>query len=616
MDIQTPDASRVDTELPMPPYAWQRGMLKKLPAGFARLFNYLAPHWKTIAGAVCFMLITAASSSVIALLLGKLTDNGFYEQNGAWLYWSPACLIGISLLHGCSTFGSSYLLQLVTQKVLLKLRLQMFDREMAWPYETYQKYTSGIVMSKYINEANAVLSGSAQILITIVRDSLQVVALLFVLIYYDWKLTLITLLISPVVAWIIRWVSKRTKKYVTLSQKGMGDMMSAVLESYDGQRIVKAYDGYARAHQRFEGVNAALYKLALKQQAVAAAGTPMIQFMTMSAVSIVVVVALVQSHNGLLTLGEFITFLSALLLLTNPIKKLAALNGSIARIEAAATSLFEVMDEPLEDEGGKIDLGRGMGAVRFENVAYRYGDSDKAAVENITLEVKPGETVAFVGASGAGKTTMINLIARFLKPTAGNIYFDSVKQSDISLKSLRAQIALVSQDVMLFDGTIGENIAYGRADAVREEVERAAEAACMMPFVSRMERGLDSPVGEGGKRLSGGQKQRVSIARALLKNAPILLLDEATSALDTESEKYIQSSLDVLMKGRTTFVVAHRLSTILGADKIVVMKDGEILEVGRHEELLAKNGAYAHLYNIQFAKKTPVASETAKEERA
>jgi len=323
----------------------------------------------------------------------------------------------------------------------------------------------------------------------------------------------------------------------------------------------------------------------------------------MSAVSIVVVVALAQAQTGALTMGEFITYLSALLLLMPPIRHLSALNGAVARLSAAADSVFGIIDEQGETQGSTKELERVQGNVTFDHVTLRYEDNQNAALEDFSLDVKAGETIALVGSSGAGKTTVINLIPRFWEPTSGRIFFDGTPIDEVSLKSLRAQIALVSQDVVLFDDTIAANIAYGSNHATREAIEKAAEAACLMPFIRSLPFGLDTPVGEAGSKLSGGQKQRISIARAILKNAPILLLDEATSALDTESEKFIQQSLNELMKGRTTFVVAHRLSTIEGADRIVVMKDGRIQEIGKHAELLAKGGMYAHLYNIQFAGK-------------
>ncbi len=303
-------------------------------------------------------------------------------------------------------------------------------------------------------------------------------------------------------------------------------------------------------------------------------------------------------------MGEFVTFLTALLMLLPPIRHLASLNGSIARLTAACDSIYSVIDELPEADTGKTELPRLTGAVRFDGVSLRYEGAKTNALTDFTLDVKPGQTIAFVGDSGAGKSTIINLIPRFWVPSAGEIYFDGVPQSAVTLKSLRKNLALVSQDVVLFDDTIAANIAFGVENATREAIEAAAKAAYLMPFIESLPKGLDTPVGEAGSRLSGGQKQRISIARALLKNAPILLLDEATSALDTQSEKYIQDSLKQLMQGRTTFVVAHRLSTIEGADLIVVIKDGRIVETGRHAELLAKKGQYAHLYSLQFSQKT------------
>lgn len=568
-----------------------------------RLFSHVIRYKKWLAVAMVAMVVTAGSSSLIAILVGQLTDKGFYEKDPTAIWWAPGALLVISLAYGISSFVSAYFLQIISQDILCKFRTQLFSRVLRWPASTYQKRNSGMVVSVFINQAGTALGTATELMATIFRDSLQIVALLCVLFYHNWQLSLVSFVVAPFLALIIRWVGKKTRRYGGGYQKSLAELTSVVQEGYKGQRMVKIYDAYNYEQQRFMGANELMRKLSVRMKAVSGAGTPMTHFVSMCAVSIVVVVALLQSQHGMLTLGEFITFLSALLLLLTPIRHLSSLNGATSRVRVAAESIFEMLDELEEQDPGKNELKEIRGDMCFERVSHQYAGADKPSVKDFSLEVKAGETVALVGASGAGKTTLINLIPRFWVPSSGEIYFDGIAQSSVTLKSLREQISLVSQDVILFDDTIAANIAYGNETATREQIEEAARAAYLMPFVETLPKGLDTQVGEAGSKLSGGQKQRISIARALLKNAPILLLDEATSALDTESEKYIQKSLDELMKGRTTFVVAHRLSTIIGADKIVVMKNGQICEVGRHEELLQKKGLYEHLYNIQFASK-------------
>lgn len=574
-----------------------------------RLFSHVIRYKKWLAVAMVAMVVTAGSSSLIAILVGQLTDKGFYEKDPTAIWWAPGALLVISLAYGISSFVSAYFLQIISQDILCKFRTQLFSRVLRWPASTYQKRNSGMVVSVFINQAGTALGTATELMATIFRDSLQIVALLCVLFYHNWQLSLVSFVVAPFLALIIRWVGKKTRRYGGGYQKSLAELTSVVQEGYKGQRMVKIYDAYNYEQQRFMGANELMRKLSVRMKAVSGAGTPMTHFVSMCAVSIVVVVALLQSQHGMLTLGEFITFLSALLLLLTPIRHLSSLNGATSRVRVAAESIFEMLDELEEQDPGKNELKEIRGDVCFERVSHQYAGEDKPSVKDFSLEVKAGETVALVGASGAGKTTLINLIPRFWVPSSGEIYFDGIAQSSVTLKSLREQISLVSQDVILFDDTIAANIAYGNETATREQIEEAARAAYLMPFVETLPKGLDTQVGEAGSKLSGGQKQRISIARALLKNAPILLLDEATSALDTESEKYIQKSLDELMKGRTTFVVAHRLSTIIGADKIVVMKNGQICEVGRHDELLQKKGLYEHLYNIQFASKQDDALE-------
>lgn len=580
-------------------------MFKKLPIfgneHLMRLFRYLPPYKGLIIGAGLAMIAGGGASSLIALVLGKLTDMGFYEHNKMVAVWAPVALIGISILHGGTQYLSSFLLVRVSQSLLLEIRTTMFERVLSWGEPSYMGHRCGEVQSKFINEASTALGTAANVMTTIIRDSIQIICLISVLIYHNWKLTLVTFIVAPLLALVLKWVSKRIKRLTTETQKTFGDLIGTIAEAYNGQRVVKIYNGVPYERERFREVNQRLKNLVLKSQRVSAAGTPLTQLVAMSGVSIVVVVALSQAQMGSLTIGEFTTFLSAMLLLMPPIRHLSSLNGATAAMTAAAESLFKFIDEEPEKDPGTTELQRVKGAVRFEDVQFAYPNSEKQAVKLFNLDVKPGEVIALVGSSGSGKSTLINMIPRFWAATKGEIYFDDVPQSSVTLKSLRQQIALVSQEVVIFDGTIADNIAYGCRDRVSEDdIWEAAEAAALADLIRSLPEGLNTPVGAGGSQLSGGQRQRISIARAFLKNAPILLLDEATTALDTESERRIQTSLDTLMKGRTTFVVAHRLSTIEGADRIVVMRDGQIVEIGSHVELMKLKGVYEHLYTIQF----------------
>lgn len=565
-----------------------------------RLFRYLPPYKWLIIGAAVAMVVSGGASSLIALVLGKLTDMGFYDKDPSVIYWAPIALIGISIIHGGSQYLSQFLLVRVSQNVLIKVRTLMFDRVLHWDNYLIQENKCARIQAKFINEASTALGNAASIMTTIIRDSIQIVSLVCVLIYHNWRLTLLTFVVAPLLAVLLRWVNKRIKRLTTQTQNIFGQLIGTLQESYEGQRVVKIYNGYEYETKRFFEVNNTLKNLLLRTQRVKAAATPLTQLITMSAVSVVVVVALLQAQSGSLTMGEFTTFLSAMLLLMPPIRHLSTLNGSTAAMTAAAESLFQTIDAEPEKDPGTRELADYQGAVRFEDVGFTYPGQEKPAVENFTLDVKPGEMIALVGSSGSGKSTLINMIPRFWAPTKGEIYFDDVPQSELTLASLRSQIALVSQEVIIFDDTIAGNIAYGCKDKVtREQIERAAEAAALTDWLATLPDGLDTQVGNAGNRLSGGQRQRISIARAFLKDAKILLLDEATSALDAESERYIQESLKSLMKGRTSFVVAHRLSTIRDADRIIVMNQGKVTEIGTHSELLKLDGEYAHLCRLQ-----------------
>jgi subfamily B ATP-binding cassette protein MsbA len=567
-----------------------------------RMIGLVRAHPRALSVALLAMVIAALTDPAIAALTRILLDRGFYDRQPTAGFWVPLAFVGVFLVRGLATYLSSYKISTVSQAVLVELRRRMFERLLHWPQTTIENTPSGIVISKFINEASNALNLAAEVMTTAVRDSMSVVALLGVLLFYNWKLTLLTLAFAPLVGGILRVFSARLRRLNVENQLMLGELTRAVQEAHEGARVIKVYDGVGYETERFGTINERLRRFAMKMQIAWSAATPATQFIAAVGLSIVIGLALWQARAGGLSGGEFIMFLTSALLLLQPLRHLSSLNGPIARMSAAADSVFAMIDSAREADEGTREIERARGAIEFRGVGFQYAGTAAAALQQIDLTVRPGETIALVGPSGAGKTTLINLIPRFIRPTSGQILIDDVEIGQLRLASLRRQLALVSQDVVLFDDTIAANIAYGACrGATTVQVRAAAEAAFLLPLIESLPNGFDTRIGENAVKLSGGQRQRLSIARALLKDAPVLLLDEATSALDSESERFIQLSLERLMRGRTTFVVAHRLSTIESADRIVVLEAGRVVEIGRHAELLANGGLYASLYRVQFA---------------
>lgn len=565
-----------------------------------RLYGYLWAYKGTIALATVFLLGSASMSSLTATLLGQLTDIGFYEKEAWVIFAAPAALIGVSLLFAVSTVMSSVLMAKVSQSVLVKLRGQLFENILRWPANQYQSNPTGLVSSKFVNEAAIALGGATDSLIVLIRDVVQVAALITILFWHSWQLTLVMFLVAPALAFILQKISRRMRVIVKNSQENLAQVISRVQETYGAEKLVKVSNAYAFEDARFAKVNDQMGRLALKTIKTQSMSTPLTQMLVMTAVAFVVGAALFEAQQGLLTFGEFITFLSAMLLLQQPIQALSGLNGTFAAMSVAAKSIFETLDAECEKDEGTVVMERARGEVKFEHVWLQYPGQSGWALQDVNLTVNPGEHVALVGQSGSGKTSIVNLIPRFWEPTEGRITLDGHDIRDLTLESLRRQISIVSQDVVLFDATIRENLVYGLENVTDEAVWAALDAATLKDFVASLPDGLNARVGEGGGLLSGGQKQRLSIARALLKDAPVLILDEATSALDSEAESAIKAALDELTRGRTVFVVAHRYSTIENVDHIVVMEGGVMAEAGSRDVLLKNpDGIYRRLAAVQ-----------------
>lgn len=564
-----------------------------------RLCRYLAAYRTLIIVAVGCMFAAGASSSLIALLLGKLTDLGFYEQQRWVVLGAPIALVGIAALHGSCMFLSNYLLGKASQNVLKTLRAEIFARMLHWPQATYQENPTGMVASRFVFEANFALTNATKATITLVRDTVQVLALTVMLFWHNALLALISLILAPAVVWLLRFINRRMKGVMNANQTSLAELLVRVKEAYRAERVIKLAGSYERECARFAAVNQAIRQAMVDMTKITALGAPLTQMLCMSAIAVVFMAAMYQTQQGLLTVGQFVTFLAALLLILPPLKHLAGLNASFVMMGMSAQSLFALLDLPPERDEGRLTLGPCRRQIEFAGVSLTYPHSRAPALTGITFTVRAGQCLALVGASGSGKSSLMSLLPRFWHPTAGTIRIDGIDIADVSLASLRHQIAIVSQEVFLFDASIAANLRYGCPQATEAELWRALEDAALADWVRSLPLGLEAPVGEAGGLLSGGQKQRLAIARAFLKNAPILILDEATSALDSVTEHVVQQSLTRLKQGRTTFLIAHRFSSLGLADVIAVLDQGRLVEWGTQTELLARHGLFARLYRLQ-----------------
>ena len=564
---------------------------------YGRLLSYAKPYWPGFALAALAMLVTAATETAFPALLKPLLDNGFAGASSFQVWWVPTAVLTIFLLRGTSTFLSVYAMNWIANSVLRDLRQAMFNKLLTLPASAFDARSSGQLISRVIAEVNGVTSAATNVVNTLVRDSLILIGLLGWLFWLNWKLTLVVMLLLPFLAGLTLAFSKRMRRVSRDALKATAEMTRSVEEVIFGNRVIKVFQGDQFESGRFKKVNAEFRGQSMRLAIAQALQTPISQLIAAIGVAVVLTIALLQSRAGEATVGDFISFVTAMLMMFGPLRHLADVNAQLQRGLASAEAVFELIDEKSERDTGSQTVGRVRGEIEFQAVSLAYPSSERQVLQEVSVVIRPGETVALVGPSGGGKTSLINLLPRLYEPTAGRVLIDGIAVTDLSLASLRAQIALVSQDVILFNDSIRNNIVYGATESAEAEVNAAIAAADLSDFVASLPDGADTVIGDRGVRLSGGQRQRIAIARAVLKNAPILLLDEATSALDTKAEASVKAAIDRLRQGRTTLVVAHRLSTIVNADRILVIANGRLVEEGRHETLMAKAGLYASLYS-------------------
>ncbi|MCB1830798.1 MAG: lipid A export permease/ATP-binding protein MsbA [Gammaproteobacteria bacterium] len=573
---------------------------------YLRLLAYVKPYWRQFGIALVAMVVLAATEPAIPALLKPMLDGTFVEKDPDVVRWTPLLLIGLFLIRGSMNFLSGVAFEWVAGKVVLDLRRQMFERILTLPTAFFDAHSTGNLIARVTFNVNQVTQASTKVLTVLVKDTIIVAGLLAYMFYLNWLLTLIMFVLLPVIALIVRLLAKRLRRISRSLQEAMGDMTHVLEEGVRGHKVIKVFDGKAYEQRRFDRLANWVRRYNLKTKVAGMAHEPAVELAGALMMAILIYVGTHETVAGELTVGGFVSLMAAVGLIFSPIKRLTSINEALQKGLAAAESVFDLIDQQAERDTGTGQLKEVQGRLRFRNVGFRYPLAKRDALKNVSFEAAPGETVALVGRSGGGKTTVVALIPRFYSPTGGTIELDGVNIEQLSLDSLRANLSLVGQESVLFDDTVAANIAYGAGrEVTQREIEQAALDANALEFILRLPEGFDSRIGEDGVRLSGGQRQRLAIARALIKDAPVLLLDEATSALDTESERMVQDALARLTANRTTLVIAHRLSTVKHADRILVIKEGRIVERGKHEELISLDGEYTELCRHQFGDAVP-----------
>lgn len=568
---------------------------------FRRLWPIIAPFKAGLIVAAIALIINAAGDAFMISLLKPLLDEGFDKADNDVLKWLPLAVLGLMVVRGGSSFVSTYCVSWVAGKVVMNMRRKLFGHMMGMPVSFFDQQSTGTLLSRITYDSEQVASSSSGALITIIRESAYIIGLFAMMFYYSWQLSLILIVIAPVVLITIRIVSKRFRKISKNMQTGMGHVTASAEQMLKGHKEVLIFGGQKVETERFNKVSNNMRRQNMKMVTASAISDPIVQLIASFALAFVLYAASFPEIRDELTSGTIAVVFSSMFALMRPLKSLTNVNSQFQRGMAACQTLFAILDSEQEKDNGTKVLKEVKGDIKFEHVTFTYATKEHPALDDVSFTLPAGKSVALVGRSGSGKSTIANLITRFYDIDEGSIQIDGHDIREYTLSSLRSQVALVSQHVYLFNDTIANNIAYATDGSYsREQIEKAAEMAYAMDFIAKLEKGLDTVIGENGVMLSGGQRQRIAIARALLRDAPILILDEATSALDTESERAIQAALDELQKNRTSLVIAHRLSTIENADEILVVQDGRIIERGNHASLLAQDGAYSQLHSIQF----------------